>query len=105
MEVTTKPAGGMRGGDRKKAVSKSVKGGLQFPVCRIARFLKKGRYAKRYGAGASIYLATVLEYRAAECWNLRGIRPVTTKKNRINPRHMRASNPDNNSQTKSPKKA
>ncbi len=29
----------------KKAVSKSSKAGLQFPVGRIARYLKKGRYA------------------------------------------------------------
>ncbi len=29
----------------KKAVSKSTKAGLQFPVGRIARYLKKGRYA------------------------------------------------------------
>ena len=30
----------------KKAVSKSAKAGLQFPVGRIARYLKKGRYAE-----------------------------------------------------------
>ena len=29
----------------KKAMSKSSKAGLQFPVGRIARYLKKGRYA------------------------------------------------------------
>ena len=29
----------------KKAVTKSAKAGLQFPVGRIARYLKKGRYA------------------------------------------------------------
>ena len=29
----------------KKSVSKSAKAGLQFPVGRIARYLKKGRYA------------------------------------------------------------
>ena len=29
----------------KKAMSKSAKAGLQFPVGRIARYLKKGRYA------------------------------------------------------------
>jgi hypothetical protein len=29
----------------KKAVSKSSKAGLQFPVGRVARYLKKGRYA------------------------------------------------------------
>ena len=68
MEATKsgKGAGGRRGGERKKSVSKSVKAGLQFPVGRIARFLKKGRYAQRVGTGAPIYLAAVLEYLAAE---------------------------------------
>ena len=32
----------------KKAVSRSAKAGLQFPVGRIARYLKKGRYAGEY---------------------------------------------------------
>ena len=62
----TKGAGGRKGGERKKAVSRSVKAGLQFPVGRIARFLKVGRYAQRTGTGAPIYLAAVLEYLAAE---------------------------------------
>lgn len=69
--AATKPArGGRRGGDRKKSVSKSVKAGLQFPVGRIARFLKNGKYAERVGAGAPVYLAAVLEYLAAEVMNL-----------------------------------
>ncbi len=50
----------------KKAVSRSHKAGLQFPVGRIARFLKAGKYATRVGAGAPVYLAAVLEYLAAE---------------------------------------
>ena len=50
----------------KKAVSRSAKAGLQFPVGRIARFLKNGKYATRVGAGAPVYLAAVLEYLAAE---------------------------------------
>nr|GEY48606.1 hypothetical protein [Tanacetum cinerariifolium] len=63
----TKGAGGRKGaGERKKVVTKSVKAGLQFPVGRIGRFLKKGRYAQRTGSGAPIYLAAVLEYLAAE---------------------------------------
>jgi hypothetical protein len=45
-----------------KAVSRSSKAGLQFPVGRVSRFLKKGRYAARVGAGAPVYLAAVLEY-------------------------------------------
>ena len=31
-----------------KSVTKSAKAGLQFPVGRIARYLKKGRYAGEY---------------------------------------------------------
>ncbi|OAY44056.1 histone H2A.1 [Manihot esculenta] len=83
-----KGAGGRRGGDRKKAVSKSIRAGLQFPVGRVARFLKKGRYAQRYGAGAPIYLAAVLEYLAAEVLELAGNAARDNKKNRINPRHV-----------------
>uniref|UniRef100_A0A453MUF7 Histone H2A n=1 Tax=Aegilops tauschii subsp. strangulata TaxID=200361 RepID=A0A453MUF7_AEGTS len=64
-EVASKMAG-RKGGDRKKAVTRSVKAGLQFPVGRIGRYLKKGRYAQRVGSGAPVYLAAVLEYLAAE---------------------------------------
>ncbi|EXC17988.1 Histone H2A.1 [Morus notabilis] len=87
-------AGGRRG-ERKKAVSKSVKAGLQFPVGRIVRYLKKGRYAQRTGTGAPIYLSAVLEYLAAEVANLKsqvlelaGNAARGNKKNRINPRHV-----------------
>ncbi|KAF2321890.1 hypothetical protein GH714_004221 [Hevea brasiliensis] len=62
-----KGAGGRKGGGpKKKAVSRSVKAGLQFPVGRIGRYLKKGRYSQRVGSGAPVYLAAVLEYLAAE---------------------------------------
>ncbi|KAB2071432.1 hypothetical protein ERO13_A08G209000v2 [Gossypium hirsutum] len=88
MESSAKPAGGRKGGVKKKAVSKSVKAGLQFPVGRIARFLKKGRYAQRYGGGAPVYLAAVLEYLAAEVLELAGNAARDNKKNRINPRHV-----------------
>jgi len=64
-EATSKGVAGRRG-ERKKAVSKSIKAGLQFPVGRVTRYLKKGRYSRRLGAGAPIYLAAVLEYLAAE---------------------------------------
>jgi histone H2A len=71
-----------------KAVSRSSKAGLQFPVGRIARFLKKGRYAERVGAGAPVYLAAVLEYLAAEVLELAGNAARDNKKNRIVPRHI-----------------
>ncbi|KAL7205249.1 hypothetical protein ACSBR2_018226 [Camellia fascicularis] len=88
MEGASKGAGGRRGGERKKAVSKSKKSGLQFPVGRIARYLKKGRYAQRMGIGAPIYVAAVLEYLAAEVLELAGNAARDNKKNRINPRHV-----------------
>jgi hypothetical protein len=55
-----------RGATRRKGVSKSDRAGLQFPVSRLARYLKKGKYAARVGAGAPVYMAAVLEYLAAE---------------------------------------
>jgi histone H2A len=71
-----------------KAVSRSSKAGLQFPVGRLARYLKKGRYAERIGAGAPVYLAAVLEYLAAEVLELAGNAARDNKKNRIIPRHI-----------------
>ena len=59
-------------GDKKKPTSRSVKAGLQFPVGRIHRFLKKGHYADKIGAGAPVYLAAVLEYLSAEVLELAG---------------------------------
>ncbi|CAM8993699.1 unnamed protein product [Rhodiola kirilowii] len=70
----------------KKATSRSSKAGLQFPVDRIARFLKAGKYAERVGAGAPVYLAAVLEYLAAE--GLAGNAARDNKKTRIVPRHI-----------------
>ena len=72
----------------KKAVSRSTKAGLQFPVGRIARYLKKGKYASRVGAGAPVYLAAVLEYLAAEVLELAGNAARDNKKSRIVPRHI-----------------
>ena len=80
--------GTMKGGDKKKPTSRSVKAGLQFPVGRIARYLKVGKYATRVGAGAPVYLAAVLEYLAAEVLELAGNASRDNKKSRIVPRHI-----------------
>jgi histone H2A len=68
--------------------SRSAKAGLQFPVGRIHRLLKKGNYAQRVGAGAPVYLAAVLEYLAAEILELAGNAARDNKKHRIVPRHL-----------------
>ena len=59
-----------RGKTKSKATSRSAKAGLQFPVGRINRYLKQGKYATRVGAGAPVYLAAVLEYLNAEVLEL-----------------------------------
>jgi histone H2A len=75
-------------GEKKKSTSSSSKAGLQFPVGRIGRYLKKGKYASRVGAGAPVYLAAVLEYLCAEILELAGNAARDNKKSRIVPRHL-----------------
>jgi len=79
---------GGRGAGGKKSVSKSSKAGLQFPVARIGRFLKKGKFATRVGGGAPVYLAAILEYLTAEILELAGNAARDNKKARIIPRHI-----------------
>eukprot|EP01070_Trichotokara_eunicae_P004778 Trichotokara_eunicae@DN4161_c0_g1_i2.p1 len=66
----------------------SAKAGLQFPVGRIGRHLRSGRYAKRVGASASVYLAGVIEYLIAEVLEVAGAACKEAKKGRIAPRHI-----------------
>jgi histone H2A len=80
-----KAKGGKVGG---KAKTRSSRAGLQFPVGRIHRFIRKGNYAERVGAGAPVYLAAVLEYLTAEILELAGNAARDNKKSRIIPRHL-----------------
>jgi histone H2A len=79
--------GGKRDASRKSS-SRSEKAGLQFPVGRIHRFLRKGNYAQRVGHGAPVYLAAVLEYLTAEILELAGNAAADNKKKTISPRHL-----------------
>ncbi|NXA81093.1 H2AX protein, partial [Thryothorus ludovicianus] len=79
-------AAGKPGGASKR--SKSARAGLQFPVGRVHRHLRRGRYADRIGSGAAIYLAAVMEYMTAEVLELAGNAAHQNKKTRIMPRHI-----------------
>merc|ERR1712066_650396 len=84
-----KMSGRGKGGKVKnKSKSRSSRAGLQFPVGRIHRLLRKGNYAERVGAGAPVYLAAVMEYLAAEVLELAGNAARYNKKTRIIPRHL-----------------
>jgi histone H2A len=86
---SNKMSGRGKGGKVKsKAKSRSSRAGLQFPVGRIHRLLRKGNYAERVGAGAPVYLAAVMEYLAAEVLELAGNAARDNKKTRIIPRHL-----------------
>ncbi|CAM9473889.1 unnamed protein product [Ectocarpus sp. 8 AP-2014] len=77
-----------KGGRGKKITSRSAKAGLQFPVGRIGRFIKQGKYSNRVGGGAPVYMAAVLEYLTAEVLELAGNAARDNKKARIVPRHI-----------------
>jgi len=83
---------GAKGGRGKKSgaasQTRSIRAGLQFPVGRIHRQLREGRYASRVGAGAPVYLAAVLEYLVAEILELAGNASRDNKRIRIVPRHI-----------------
>ncbi|XP_033858397.2 histone H2AX-like [Acipenser ruthenus] len=86
--VTMSGRGKTSGKARAKAKTRSSRAGLQFPVGRVHRLLRKGNYAQRVGAGAPVYLAAVLEYLTAEILELAGNAARDNKKTRIIPRHL-----------------
>lgn len=75
--------------DGMRAQSSSARAGLQFPVGRIKRYLKRSASGKaRVGSKAAIYLTAVLEYLTAEVLELAGNAAKDLKVKRITPRHL-----------------
>nr|XP_031291338.1 histone H2A type 1-H-like [Camelus dromedarius] len=64
--------GKQSGKARAKTKICSFRAGLQFPVGRVHRLLRKGNYSEMVRAGAPVYLAAVLEFLTAEILELAG---------------------------------
>ena len=58
--------------ERKAPVSNSVRAQTVFPVGRLNRMLKQGRYSDRIGGSAGVFMAGVLDYISAELLDLAG---------------------------------
>ncbi|XP_041470059.1 histone H2A-beta, sperm-like [Lytechinus variegatus] len=72
---------------RRKTESRSARAGLTFPVGRVHRHLRKGRYASRISAAAPVFLAGVLEYLVTELLQLSGFSTyLSTGRSSSNPR-------------------
>ncbi|NXE57486.1 H2A protein, partial [Casuarius casuarius] len=72
----------------KGKVSRSSRAGLLFPVSRIDRLLRRGRFAKHFGAAAPTYLAAVLQCVAQHTVEVAGKISKESKRQRISPRHL-----------------
>ena len=73
---------------KAKTVSGSVKAGTLFPVGRLNRLLKHGRYSARMSSTSGAFLAGVLEYLTAEIVELAGNICEKHKKKTIAPKHI-----------------
>ena len=60
-------------GVRAKSVSASTRANTVFPVSRLNRLMRNGRYATRFSGTAGAFMAGVLEYLTLEICELSGI--------------------------------
>ena len=72
----------------KTSTTSSSKAGLQFPVGRIGRYLRRRKYTTRMSAKTPVFMAGVLEYLCSEILELAGNAARGDKKSRIIPRHL-----------------
>ncbi|KAK5582499.1 hypothetical protein RB653_004084 [Dictyostelium firmibasis] len=77
-----------KNGEKSKPESRSARAGITFPVSRVDRLLREGRFAPRVESTAPVYLAAVLEYLVFEILELAHNTCSISKKTRITPQHI-----------------
>ena len=69
--------------------SASDRAGVKFPISRLAKFAKRGKYADRIGQGVPVFMAGVLEYLTFELLELASNKAGENKKSKsIMPRDV-----------------
>ncbi|KAM9995623.1 hypothetical protein ACTFIY_001808 [Dictyostelium cf. discoideum] len=71
--------------------SRSARADLTFPVSRIEKMIREGRFTKRCSLDAPVYLAAVLEYLTLEILELSITYANQKNKTRITPQHIHLS--------------
>jgi histone H2A len=76
------------GATRAKTVTGSTRADTLFPVGRLNRFIKRGRYSERTSSTAGAFMAAVLEYITAEILELAGDLTHQSNFKTIKPKHI-----------------
>ena len=72
----------------QKSQTQESRAGLRFPVGRIGRYLREGKFAERTSASSAVMMAAVIEYMTAEILELAGDACGDDKRVRITPKHL-----------------
>ena len=75
-------------GGKSKSVSASTRANTVFPVGRLNRLMRAGRYSQRLGGSSGAFMAGVLEYLTLEICELSGLIAEKHKKKTIMPKHI-----------------
>lgn len=73
---------------KRLPVSRSERADTLFPVGRLARLLKEGRFSERISISAAAYMAGVLEYVSAEILEFAGLCCQESGRVIIQPKHL-----------------
>ncbi|XP_055988684.1 histone H2A-Bbd type 1-like [Sorex fumeus] len=76
---------------RRRAISRSARAQLQFPVSRVDRLLRESQNVNRLSSSTPVFLAGVLEYLTANILELAGQEAEKDSRSRITPEHLCAA--------------
>ena len=71
-----------------KSMTGSARAGVTFPVGRLTRLMRQGRYSQRLGKSAGVFMAAVLEYVVTEVLELATDMAHQQHKLRVTPRSL-----------------